>query len=99
MATKDGRGGRREGAGRKPKSEEMERAEKITKGIENEYGGAQDFWDHVAKMSKDDFRYVKLIVEQLYGKPHQAVSSDDDKTFIVTYKYKDDLINSSQDGN
>jgi hypothetical protein len=62
------RGGKREGAGRKPKSEEFKLVEALDKHIDRD--------DVILKLKEGinngDFKYLQLYMNYLYGKPKET---------------------------
>jgi hypothetical protein len=81
---KQGRGGARKGAGRKPKRDE----EKVIKlgmdAIVEVYGSQESFFIHLATNSKESFPHLKLLMEYVYGKPKekQEISLSEDTTAV-----------------
>jgi len=65
-------GGKREGAGRKSKAEELKLVELGTNAIEAVYGSQDKYWEHIAKESKDSMPHLKLLSEYVYGKPKES---------------------------
>ena len=70
----DGRknNGGHENSGRKSKAEELKLVEYGTNAIEQVYGSIQDYWNHIAKESKDSLPHLKLLTEYVYGKPKET---------------------------
>jgi len=66
-------GGKREGAGRKSKADELKLLEHGTKAIESVFGSLDEYWKHIAKESRDSFAHLKLLTEYLYGKPTETI--------------------------
>lgn len=62
-----GHGGKREGAGRKPKSDEVALLERLSP--------LDDMWfDQMQKgLNRGDFPFIKLFAEYRYGKPKEKV--------------------------
>ena len=78
----DGRknnGGKREGAGRKPKSEEVELIERLSPLDDDAFEALKD------GISKKDFRFVKLFYEYRFGKPRETkdINLEQDVPFII----------------
>jgi hypothetical protein len=67
MDNRKANGGKREGAGRKPKAEEQNLVEKLTPLIPKGYKALESGLDD------DQSWAVKLFFEYLYGKPKQSV--------------------------
>jgi len=70
----DGRknnGGKREGAGRKSKSEEDKVKKLSTNAIIKIYGSEQAFFEKLAEMAMSEFPALKLLMEYTYGKPKE----------------------------
>jgi hypothetical protein len=66
------RGGKREGAGRKSKSEELTLVKLGINAIESVYGSQEDYWKHIATKSKESMPHLKLLSEYVYGKPKET---------------------------
>jgi len=66
-------GGKRDGAGRKSKADELKLLEHGTKAIESVFGSLDNYWEHIARESKDSFGHLKLLTEYLYGKPTETI--------------------------
>ncbi len=69
---KDGRGGAREGAGRKPKAEEEKIKRLGIAAIEKVYGSVEQYYEHIARESVESFPHLKLLQEYIYGKPRET---------------------------
>ena len=52
---KDNRGGKREGAGRKPKADEDRIRGLCLKSMTKVFGGEEEAFEHIAKQAKDSF--------------------------------------------
>lgn len=66
-----GHGGKRKGAGRKPKADELNLLETALKAVDKEYGSIEQLWIHVASKSKKSTPHLKMLVEYIYGKPKE----------------------------
>lgn len=66
------RGGKREGAGRKTKAEELKIFEAGKNAIEQAYGSLENYWNHIANESKNSFPHLKMLQEYMYGKPKES---------------------------
>ena len=66
----NGHGGAREGAGRKPKADELKLIEKLTP-LEDVAFKALS-----AGVKSGDFNFVKLYMEYRYGKPKQTIDAN-----------------------
>lgn len=69
-------GGKRQGAGRKPKAEE-EKAKKLSiKALIDVFGSEEKAFNHAASKSLEDnkqaYQYYKLLIEYAYGKPKET---------------------------
>ena len=78
----DGRqnnGGKREGAGRKPKADELQLIERLTPLDDIAFDALKD------GITKKDYRYVKLYYEYRFGKPWETkdINLDQDVPFII----------------
>lgn len=78
----DGRqnnGGKREGAGRKPKADELQLIERLTPLDDIAFDALKD------GITKKDYRYVKLYYEYRFGKPRETkdINLDQDVPFII----------------
>lgn len=69
------RGGKREGAGRKPKSEELKLIEKLTPYEDTA------IMVLIEKIESKDMQAVKLFFEYLYGKPKQQIEQRNEHSF------------------
>ena len=76
-------GGAREGAGRKPKADELKMVELGTNAILSVYGSIEKYWEHIARESKDSLPHLKMLQEYVYGKPKEKI----DVTKIKSLKY------------
>ena len=78
----DGRvnnGGKREGAGRKSKAKE-ERVRRLgINAIEKIYGSVEEYYEHIAKESKESFPHLKLLQEYVFGKPKEVIQLEGDE--------------------
>lgn len=63
------RGGRREGAGRKPKLEEEKVKSFALSAMANVYGSEEQAWVRLAKLSQQSYHHMRLLFEYAYGKP------------------------------
>ena len=68
MEDNNKRGGKREGAGRKSKSEEMHLLERLDKHIDND----EAIKLLKAKMDEGDFKALQLYMNYYYGKPKET---------------------------
>jgi len=78
----DGRknnGGARQGAGRKPKAEELQLIEKLSPLDDAAYDVLKD------GLKNGDFRFLKLFYEYRYGRPRETkdINVDQDVPFII----------------
>jgi hypothetical protein len=77
-------GGKRDGAGRKPKADELKLIETINEAIpEAEF---KEIWQSVAREAKKGSApHQKLLFEYYYGKPKETVKHevDEDKSFTL----------------
>jgi len=95
---KDGRGGKRKGAGRKSKAQELKAADLGTKAIEEAFGSVDQYWLHIAEEAKDSFPHLKLIHEFIYGKAKETkdIAITELPSITIIYegdsKSKDDII-------
>ena len=65
------RGGKREGAGRKPKAEEDRIRGFSLAALTKVYGSEQNAWNYIAEKSKESFPHLKLIFAYTYGEPKE----------------------------
>lgn len=66
-----GTGGKREGAGRKPKADE-ERIRTLSVGaLVKTFGSEEKAFNSIAKQAKESFPHLKLLLEYAYGKPKE----------------------------
>lgn len=72
-----GRGGKRKGAGRKPKADEIKTAEKITNVItEPELVNNLAEIARTAKRDSDRIKANEILLGYLWGKPNQKVQNE-----------------------
>jgi hypothetical protein len=78
------KGGKREGAGRKPKADELKLIETIGNSVsEKDFG---DIWKKIAnEAKKGSAPHTKLLFEYYYGKPKETVKHElpEDKSFTL----------------
>lgn len=65
-------GGKREGAGRKPKADEEKVRKQCEDAIIKVYGSVSKYYEHLAMESKDSFPHFKLLQEYYVGKPKET---------------------------
>jgi hypothetical protein len=72
-------GGKRNGAGRKPKEEELQLIERLSPLEDIAFDALKD------GISKKDYRFVKLFYEYRYGRPKETkdINLDQDVPFII----------------
>lgn len=72
-------GGKRNGAGRKPKEDELQLIERLTPLEDIAFDALKD------GISKKDYRFVKLFYEYRYGRPKETkdINLDQDVPFII----------------
>ena len=66
-------GGKRKGAGRKSKAEELKVQKLGLDAIQEVYGSVEDYYKYIAKESKDSFPHLKLLQEYVFGKPKETI--------------------------
>lgn len=76
-------GGRREGAGRKPKSEDVKLIERLTPLSDLAFQKLED------GMAKGDFQFIKLFFEYCYGKPKDKLDVTSNGNTISAIKLVD----------
>jgi len=69
----DGRGGARNGAGRKSKADEQKIRKLGLDAINSVYGSAEEYYKHIATESKTSFPHLRLLQEYVYGKPKESI--------------------------
>lgn len=79
-------GGKRKGAGRKPKDEENKAKELTVKALIDEFGSEEEAFKFAAQQiagnEKQSFNYFKLLIEYAYGKPKENIDlSNSDNSF------------------
>ena len=74
----ENRGGARKGAGRKSKADEEKIRRLGEDAIIKIYGSIEEYYQHIAKESKDSFPHLKLLQEYVFGKPKERVVFEDD---------------------
>lgn len=73
MATKkETRGGKREGAGRKPKADEEKVRKLSIKAMQEVFGSEQAFFEHGFKQALESYPYYNLMMQYTYGKPKET---------------------------
>ena len=70
------KGGRRPGAGRKPKEDEDRIRTLCLNAMEHIYGSEEKAFEHIADLSRESFPHLKLLFEYAYGKPKDIKSID-----------------------
>ena len=63
------RGGKREGAGRKPKADEDRIRTLSINSLVSTFGSEEKAFEHIARLAKDSFPHLKLLFEYAYSKP------------------------------
>jgi len=58
-------------SGRKPKATNLALVKLGTDAIEHAYGSQEKYWEHIAEQSKSSMPHLKLLTEQVYGKPRE----------------------------
>ena len=75
-------GGHREGAGRKPKADELKLENIIREAMGTD--GELDLWKSVYQEAvAGSARHTKIITDRLYGYPHQAIAIKGDISEIL----------------
>tara|TARA_R100001377_G_C3146011_1_gene94502 strand:+ start:337 stop:606 length:270 start_codon:yes stop_codon:yes gene_type:complete len=74
MDKRKNNGGVREGAGRKPKAEELSLVKLGKDAVIDVYGSEEEYWKHIARESKDSLPHLKMLSEYIYGKPKESKS-------------------------
>jgi len=70
------KGGKRRGAGRKPKEDEDRIRGLCISAMESIYGSEEKAFEHIANLSRESFPHLKLLFEYAYGKPKDIKSID-----------------------
>lgn len=70
-------GGKREGAGRKPKADEDRIRGLSISALSKTFGSEQKAFIHIADQAKQSFPHLKLLMEYAYGKPKEHVLTED----------------------
>lgn len=86
----DGRkhnGGKRKGAGRPSKAEELKVSAYAMDAIKQEYGSIEAFWEFLASQSRESKDHLKMLVEYAFGKAPDKVdvTSDGDKITGINF--------------
>lgn len=68
-----GHGGKRKGAGRKTKAEELKVQKLGLDAIKKTYGSIEAYYEWLAKEGMDSFPHLKLLHEYVFGKPVETV--------------------------
>ncbi len=66
-------GGKRPGAGRKPKLDEEKVHHRIHTAIVNVYGSEEAFYNNLAEKSIDSFPHLNKLLEYYLGKPKETI--------------------------
>ena len=72
----DKRGGKREGAGRKSKTEEEKIVNYALSAMVSAFGSEEKAWESLGKQAKESFPHLKLLFEYKYGSPKQKIEHD-----------------------
>ena len=67
------RGGARQNAGRKSKAKEEHVRKLGLDAIEKVYGSVEQYYEFIARQSKDSFPHLKLLQEYIFGKPKETI--------------------------
>jgi len=67
------RGGARPNAGRKSKAKEEHVRKLGLDAIEKVYGSVEQYYEFIARQSKDSFPHLKLLQEYIFGKPKETI--------------------------
>ena len=68
-------GGKREGAGRKPKADELKLVETIKESVSND--DFNSIWKTIAEKAKEGSpAHIKLLFEYFYGKPKETIQHE-----------------------
>lgn len=70
------RGGKRDNAGRKSKSDELKVRKLGIDAIESVYGSVEDYYKFIARESKESYPHLKLLQEYVFGKPKETVDTN-----------------------
>jgi len=70
-------GGKREGAGRKSKAEEMKVNKYCSDAIIEVYGSLEKYYVFIAKEAKTSFPHLKMLQEYFVGKTKDRIEIDD----------------------
>ena len=70
---KTAKGGRREGAGRKPKEDEVKIKNFALNAMVEVFGSEEKAWQSLSKQAKDSFPHLKLLFDYRYGKPKERI--------------------------
>lgn len=91
MSKRNNHGGKRKGAGRPAKAEELKVSAYATDAIKEEYGSIEGFWEFLAGESRGSKDHLKMIIEYAFGKPQDKVdlTSDGDKITGINFVVKD----------
>jgi len=83
MDKRKNNGGKREGAGRKSKQDEEKVKRMCESAIIKTYGSLEEYYENLAKESKNSFPHLKLLFEYYIGKPKETkdIKMDVNKNF------------------
>ena len=79
------RGGKREGAGRPTKAKEEQVRRLGLNAIEKVYGSIEEYYEFIAKESKDSFPHLKLLQEYVFGKPKEIIEVKTEEVDEIDY--------------
>lgn len=78
------KGGRREGAGRKPKADEEKIKNFALNAMVEVFGSEEEAWQSLSQQAKDSFPHLKLLFEYRYGKPKERIEHSGGVNIPVT---------------
>lgn len=81
---KTAKGGRREGAGRKPKEDEVKIKNFALNAMVEVFGSEEKAWQSLSEQAKDSFPHLKLLFEYRYGKPKERIEHSGGVNIPVT---------------
>lgn len=94
MANKNGHGGVRKGQGRPKKADEEKVRRLGINAIIETYGSVQEYYNYIAKQSKESFPHLKLLQEYVFGKPKETIEIEQNTEDDIDYsKISDNALN------
>ncbi len=91
-------GGKREGAGRKPKADEERIKALSIKGLVSMFGSEERAFESLAQQAATSFPHMKLLFEYAYGKPKESLEITDHSMSVELSDEVKDLFGKASSG-